>query len=212
MIEVIPAIIGKNITEIAQKILLVAPYVRWVQIDVSDGIFTPNTTWNRPEELKKITAEVSLELHLMVANPAEHMSDWIASGAKRIIVHVDSASNYDQINTMADMAKSKGVSLGIALSLEVQPETVKNLVPLADLVLLLAVSPGFSGQQFDESILEKIRYLRRIFPDVIIEIDGGITPPVAKKCVAAGANMLVSSSYIFGAPNIKEAIEELKRI
>ena len=218
MIEIIPAIIAKDIDEISQKISLVEPYVNWVQIDVSDGIFTPNVTWNNPQELaprlrsgqKNILSNIFLEIHLMIKNPAEHIDSWIDSGAKRVIIHVDSGSNQEEVNAMAKKAKSKDVSFGIALNPEVLVKDIKNLIPIADVVLLLAVAPGFSGQEFNESILEKISHLRKMFPDVIIEIDGGINAAVAKKCVEAGANILVAASYIFGAPDIKEAIEVLK--
>lgn len=208
--EIIPAIIGKDITEIARKIALVEPYVKWAQIDVSDGIFTPNTTWNSSEELHSIITEVSLELHLMIEDPAKHLDYWVISGAKRIIVHVNSASTHEEVAAMAKKAKSGGVAFGIALSPEVSVEDVKSLVPLADVVLLLAVSPGFSGQKFNESILRKARDLRKAFPNVIIEVDGGINPVTAKTCVEAGADILVSGSYIFESADIKEAIENLK--
>ena len=210
MVEVIPAIIAKDIGEISQKISLVEPYTDWVQIDVSDGIFTPNVTWNNPRELRAIQSKVSLEMHLMIKNPAEHIDSWINFGAKRIIVHVDSQSRQEEITAMAKKVKENAVSFGIALSPEVLVEGVKNLVPSADVVLLLAVSPGFSGQEFDESILKKISDLRKMFPDVIIEIDGGVNPEVAKKCIEAGANILVSASYIFNASDIEQAIEKLK--
>ncbi len=208
--EIIPAIIAKDIDEISQKILLVKPYVNWVQIDVSDGIFTPNVTWNNPQELKHISSGVSLEMHLMISDPAQHIDGWINSGAKRIIVHVDAKTSYEEVEAMAKKAKNSNVAFGIALNPDVGIDDIKNVVPLADIVLLLAVSPGFSGQKFNESILEKIRDLRKMFSDVMIEIDGGVNPDIAKKCIEAGANILVSASYIFEAPDIGKAIESLK--
>ena len=189
MVQIIPAIIAKDINEISQKISLVEPYIDWVQIDVSDGIFTSNITWNNPQELRAIQSKISLEMHLMIENPTEHIDGWVNSGAKRIIVHVNSKSTQEETAAMAKKAKSGGVSFGIALSPEVLVEDVKNLVPLADVVLLLAVSPGFSGQEFNESVLQKISDLRKAFPNVIIEVDGGINPTTAKKCVAAGAGV-----------------------
>lgn len=210
MTEIIPAIIGKDITEIAGKISQVEPFSKWAQIDVSDGIFTPNVTWNKPEELKSITFGVSLELHLMIVRPADHISAWIDSGAKRIVIHVDGRTGEEEVAAMAQQVKEKGISFGIALNPDVSVEAVEKLVPLADVVLLLAVSPGFSGQEFKDSILEKITHLRKEFPNAIIEIDGGINATTAKKCVEAGANILVSASYIFDSPNIKEAIQSLQ--
>lgn len=212
VMEIIPAIIAKNIDEISQKISQVAPYVNWVQIDVADGIFSPNITWNNPAELQNISPNTSLEVHLMITNPQNFIDEWINSGAKRIIVHMDENTLVENAEQMAKAVKGKGISFGIALNPAVAPESVKNSIPIADVVLLLAVSPGYSGQKFDESILEKIGYLKENFSNVIIEIDGGINLETAKKCINAGADMLVSGSYIFESENIPQAIENLKSI
>src|SRR3989338_9121633 len=98
--EIIPAIIAKNIDEISKKISQVEPYVNWVQIDVADGVFAPNVTWNNPVELRALQTKVSLEIHLMIADSARHFDSWVNSGAKRIIVHVDSASPQEEIAAM----------------------------------------------------------------------------------------------------------------
>ena len=89
-------------------------------------------------------------------------------------------------------------------------EAVDRLIALVDTVLLLAVDPGFSGQEFQPAILEKITDLRKKFPDVTIEVDGGINPKTAKQCIEVGADVLISASYIFDSPNLQEAIEALK--
>src|SRR3989344_4742161 len=98
--EIIPAIIAKNIDEISKKISQVEPYVNWVQIDVADGVFAPNVTWNNPQELQNLQSKVSFETHLMITDPARHFDGWVNSGAKRIIVHVDSATPQEEIGAM----------------------------------------------------------------------------------------------------------------
>jgi len=209
ILEIIPAIIAKNIDEISHKLKMVEPYCDWVQIDVSDGIFTKNTTWNNPAELKNINTKASLEAHLMISDTESHIAEWIDSGVKRILVPVDSTSDFQKILQMAEAVKSKGLQFVIALNPEVLIDEVKELIPLSDIVLLLAVNPGFSGQKFLPETIKKIRDLRKEFPDVKIEVDGGINKETAKECVKAGADILVSASYIFESKDIKRAIEDL---
>ncbi len=210
MVQIIPAIIAKNIEELEEKIKIIEPYTDWVQIDVSDGIFTPNINWNNPEDLKKIKSNVALEIHLMISNPEDFMDEWIDSGAKRIIVHVSNKSDFEGVKIISEKVKSRGLQFGIGLSPEVSVVDVQNIIPLADVVLLLAVDPGFSGQQFQPVVLEKIKDLRKLFPDVKIEIDGGINEETADQCIKAGADILVSASYIFDSENIEKAIATLK--
>lgn len=211
MTEVIPAIITKDIQELKRKIALVEPYVKWVQIDVSDGVFAPNITWNNPLDLKSFAVSVLLEVHLMVADPDRQVDDWISSGARRIIFHIDQLER-EEVAKILKKAQSKGVDMGVALKPETDLGLIKSLASEVKLVLLLAVSPGFSGQRFNETVLEKIKILNRDCPDVIIEVDGGINLETGKKCLEAGADILVSGSYIFDSGNIKESIEELKEL
>ncbi len=210
--KIIPAIIPKSFDDLKEKLDKVVPYTDWVQIDISDGIFTPNTTWNNPADLEKIKTDVNLEIHLMIKNPEDYIEEWIGSGAKRIIVHVSSVDEYRKIDVIAKKIKSRGLEFGVGLSPDVSVDSVKEIITLADIVLLLAVNPGFSGQQFQPAILEKIKDLRKLFSNVKIEVDGGINKETAKQCIDAGADILVSASYIFDSDNIKEAIETLKNL
>src|SRR3989344_1066839 len=204
MIEIIPAIIAKSFEELEQKINEIVPYTDWLQIDISDGIYTPNTTWNNPKELQNLKTKINLEIHLMISCPENQFEKWILQNVKRIIFHVDSKSGYEKVKEISETLKNKDIQFGIALNPEVTIEQVKNLITLADIVLLLGVTPGFSGQKFQPKTLEKIKKLRELFPGGIIEVDGGINPETAKQCIEAGASILVSGSYIFNSKNIKE--------
>ena len=211
MVQIIPAIIAKSFEELQEKIDKVSPYSDWAQIDVSDGIYTPNVTWNNPKELPNLKTNLNLEIHLMINNPENHITDWVKAGAKRIIVHINSKNDYQKINKISEILKNKNVQLAIALNPNISVEEIQNLIPLADTILLLAVTPGFSGQMIQPIILEKIKKLRELFPGVKIEVDGGINPETAKECIKFGADILVSQNYIFSSNNIKEAIESLKK-
>ena len=212
MTEVIPAIIAKSFDELEDKLKKVETFVDWVQIDISDGIYTPNVTWNNPTDLHNIKSSVNIEVHLMIKDPERHIAEWIDSGAKRIIVHVSSENDYQKISEIAKLVKERGLEFGIAITPEIHVESVEKIIPLVGIVLLLAVDPGFSGQKFQPIILEKIKCLRALFPIVTIEVDGGINVKTAKECIEAGANAVISASFIFDSENYEEAIATLRNI
>lgn len=220
--EVIPAIIAKDIKEVEEKIRKVETLVTWVQLDIMDGNFVPNTTWNNPEELNAQDFSVFLEAHLMILSPQDKIDSWIASGIKRIIVHIEtvgaerSHTKTDplrhQVVDMAEKIHSAGAQFGLALSPETPLSAIENFLDYCNIVLVLAVSPGFGGQEFKEEVLPKIRELQKTAPQVKIAVDGGINPETGRRCVEAGADILVAGSYIFNSENIQEAIEELQKL
>lgn len=230
MAEVIPAIIAKDFEELKKKIAIVEPYTEWVQLDVMDGDFVPNQTWNNPQDLKTEDFSVFFEAHLMISNPEKHIDKWIEAGMKRIIVHIEAIGEershtkkepaYHLINDLAEKCHQNEVEFGIAINPETSVDILSPIISESyeaspckiDLVLFLTVSPGFGGQKFQELVLPKISAVRKKYPDVKIEVDGGINPKTAKQCVEAGANILVSGSYIFTHQNVKRAIETLKTI
>jgi len=222
MVEVIPAILSKTYSEVEEKIRKVEPYVSWVQLDIADGVFVPNVTWNNPKELRPEDFSIFLEAHLMVANPASKIDDWISAGVKRIIVHIEAVcteSNHKkedlvqhEVIDMAKKAHEAGIEFGLALNPETPLNVIEKFLQHCDLVLLLGVSPGFSGQKFKEEVLQKIKELRKSAPNVKVEVDGGINLEIGRRCLEAGADILVVGSYIFGAKDVKKAIEELQKV
>ncbi len=211
-VEIIPAIIAKDFNELKEKVELVEPYVKWVQIDVMDGNFVPNKTWNNPEDLRKYTPQVSLEAHLMISEPEKYAEKWIDAGIKRIIFHIEATSRPQDV---IKICKEKGVQVGVAINPETQVDAIEGLLgqnPVngVDMVLILGVNPGLGGQEFKPSVLEKIKALRHSHPHLTIGVDGGMNPKTAKNAVEAGANVIVAGSYIFSHVDIKKAIAELK--
>ncbi|MFY9458091.1 MAG: ribulose-phosphate 3-epimerase [Candidatus Spechtbacterales bacterium] len=212
-VEIIPAIIAKSFDELKEKIETVEPYVKWVQLDIMDGKFVPNTTWNEPEDLKLWKPKVLLEAHLMISEPEKYAEQWIDAGIKRIIFHIEATSDPYAI---IKICRERKVEVGVAIN----PETPESALSLAagqallvssvDMVLVLGVTPGFGGQEFMPSVLEKIKALRNTNPNLTIEVDGGMNPKTAKKVVEAGASVVVVGSYIFRSDDIKKAIDELK--
>ncbi len=209
MLEVIPAIIAKSFEEVKEKIRRVEPYVKWVQLDIMDGKFVPNETWNNPEDLAQESFGVSLEAHLMINEPEKYAKDWIDAGIKRIIFHIEAMSNPQSI---IHLCREKGVEVGIAIN----PETSTNSLDLRrlqpNLILVLGVTPGFGGQAFKPEVLPKIKALRKLYPNITIGVDGGMNRETAQAATEAGANIIVAGSYIFGSKDIGGAIGALKAI
>ncbi len=184
----------------------------WVQIDIADGVFTLHKTWNNPEEFKilNLKLKINVEIHLMVENPLDVINEWIEAGAKRIIIHLE-AIKFEKLKSYLGDCE-----IGIALN----PKTsIENLIPyLATIdsskkfVQILAVEPGLSGQKFQPQVLDKIKFLKKNFPDVIIEVDGGINLETAKLCQKAGVNILAVGSYIWKSGNPSEAYRKLESI
>jgi len=207
MVEIIPAIIAKTFKELKDKVKLVEPYARWVQLDIMDGSFVPNTTWNKPGDLKYYDPGVLLEAHLMISEPEKFVERWIDGGVRRIIFHFEATSDPHAI---IQLCRARKVDVGVAINPETSVETIKSMDELVDMVLVLGVTPGFGGQKFKPSVIPKIRALHKANPHLTIGVDGGMNVKTTKKVVDAGASVIVAGSYIFGSGDIDKAIEELK--
>jgi len=229
MIEIIPAIIAEDFQELKKKIRLVEPYVDWVHIDIMDGKFVPYSTWSEPKKLKDINTNLKIETHLMILDPFKTVDDCLRAEASRVIIHWESLkSNPEgQLKKITEKVKSYKsqipepqrrvkkriypLRLGVALNPETPWQEIKAFVKNLDLVLLMGVNPGRSGQSFREEILPKIKTLREFSADLNIEVDGGVKPENVRKIIEAGANILVVGSAIFEARDIKMAIEGLRQ-
>lgn len=207
MVEVIPAIIAKDFKELKSKIRLVEPYVDWAQLDVMDGRFVDNQTWNNPSELTRLKTSLNLEAHLMIARPEEKLDEWLASGIKRVIVHYEAT---DKINEIIEKTQKSGLEVGLALNPETNIDVIDQFVSKLDLVLIMTVHPGRAGQNFLEESVSKIKNLRAKYFYVKIEVDGGINLKTASRVIQAGADLLVSGSAVLESKHIKDTIKNLK--
>jgi ribulose-phosphate 3-epimerase len=210
MIDVIPGILEKDWSEIERRIGLVAPFVEWVQIDIADNTLVPNTTFldfAKFSAIEKQFPKLSLEAHLMVANPEKYIKPLADAGFKRLITHVEC---HDP-RIFLDLAKYEHVEVGVAIDGPTELEQAEPFLEEVDCVLVMTIEAGFSGQAFMTETLEKIKTIHQNIPDLPIEVDGGINDQTAKLAVEAGATRLVSTSYLFKNPDtIAEAIERLK--
>lgn len=220
--QIIPAVNETDFSKIEEKIKKASEFSDWIQIDVADGKFTPNKTWQNPFSVSK----PNIELHLMAEKPEEAVDGWLKTGVKRIIVHheavVDSAEKNPNFNNEIDILNfilAKCGTENIELGLAINPETpADSLVPHLDkikFIQILAVNPGLAGQKFRPEILDKIKFLRSLgdmYLGPTIEVDGGIDLEIAKLCKEAGADILAAASYIWDNPEPKEAYRQLSEI
>jgi len=211
--QIIPAINETDFEEIKRKIRLASSFAEWVHFDVSDGEFTNFKNWNEPEKLLELGDELSglkCEVHLMVQEPQAEIERWLEAGASRIIVHAEALENgYPMV---IDKIDNFGAELGIALNPETPPEILKPYLKVVSFIQLLTVRPGPSGQKLDETVFGKINFIRKEIPEAVVEIDGGINLETAKMAKKAGADILVSGSYIWQSSEPHKAYEALKEI
>jgi ribulose-phosphate 3-epimerase len=185
----------------------------WIHVDVMDGHFVPNLTIGPPvvRSLSKMT-KVPLDVHLMITEPDRSLEDYAEAGADLLTVHVEACTHLQR--TLAQIRKL-GKKAGVALNPATHENTIQYVLEDIDLVLIMTVNPGFGGQKFIKEVLPKISAVRQMFDrlgkkEVHISVDGGINPETAQMVTAAGANVLVAGSNIYGAANIEEAIRNLR--
>jgi ribulose-phosphate 3-epimerase len=194
MAEIIPVILSSTIGDYQKKLKAVEPFTDWIQIDFVDGHFAPNKTIG-PKEIKSIRTIKNLEIHLMVRFIEEWIDQFIKiSTVKRVIFPIETA--FEPVAIISHL-KRHNVAVGACLNPETSIERVKHVLNYLDMILILSVYPGFSGQHFVHKSLQKISELRKLKPDITVEVDGGIQPGTARHCVEMGANILVANSFIF---------------
>lgn len=204
---VIPAILAKSREEFKEKIKKIAPHADVIQIDVMDGKFVPNTTWADAEEIKNMCLPMKFEVHLMVQNPEMGaIEEWAKAGASRIIFHIEATKKAGECIRQIKKYKKEA---GIAINPKTPLAKIKNLLPKIDYVLVMGVTPGFSGQKFQPVAFQKIKQIRAIASKIQIGVDGGVDKTTAKKLYAAGADYLNAASAIFKEKNIAKAIKNL---
>jgi len=204
-LEVIPAILVKDREELLQRIAAVSPHVRAVHIDVMDNLFVPNKTIGL-ESLGDLPKNVTYEFHWMVANPELYISR--LPGPHLHLVHFEAVSDWGKVE---EAVKRAGGSLGIAFNPSTPTEKILSLAQRARRVLAMTVIPGFDGQKYISEVEHKIRELRSRFPELEIEVDGGINAETATSAARAGADKLAASSAIFRSEDKKLAIDAILR-
>jgi ribulose-phosphate 3-epimerase len=209
-----PSILAADLADIAGALALIEKGgADLVHVDVMDGHFVPNLSFGIPV-LKAIhgRTRLPLDLHLMVANPDRLLDDYLAAGASRVIVHWEAAVHLDRL---LERIRKAGVLAGVAVNPATPVEFLTDALPRLDYVLVMSVNPGFSGQAFLPRALDKARRLKRMIETsglaVEIEMDGGIDRDNIAQVVAAGVDVVVVGSAIFGAGDPLSVMSELRQ-
>ncbi|OGC50778.1 hypothetical protein A2716_01950 [candidate division WWE3 bacterium RIFCSPHIGHO2_01_FULL_40_23] len=204
-IKIVPGILEKDLNVIIEKIHRFEGFAKSVQVDVIDGKFAPNTTFMDIRQLEKINTSLKIELDLHVENPQVFIP-FGSETINKVILHVESA-NFSRGDL--EELHMRDFEAGISLSPETEISEIEPFLGLVDCVQFMTVVPGFSNQTFLPEVLPRIKEFHINFPDMVIEVDGGINPKTAKLAIDAGATILSSTSFLGECDNLAECISEL---
>jgi ribulose-phosphate 3-epimerase len=211
---IVPSILSADFTRLGDELRAVeSAGADWIHVDVMDGHFVPNLTMGPMivQAVRKVTA-LPIDAHLMIDNPDRFIEEFAAAGATHISVHAESAVH---LNRSLQLVRSCGAHPGIALGPAAPLSLLEWSLDYADYVLLLAVNPGFGGQEFQPAVLDKIRTLRtelaRRGLSTIVESDGGINERTIAEFAAAGVDVFVVGSALFGTADYPASFARLRR-
>lgn len=180
-----------------------------LHLDIMDGDFVPNLTYGLPivKALRRLT-DLPLDTHLMISRPERYIDAFHQAGADIITVHIEAT---DDAPAALRQIRRLGACAGIALNPKTPLSAVEHLVTDCDLVLMMSVEPGFGGQTFDPTVLNKLKLARELCGDrTVLEVDGGVNEETITECTRAGAQLMVVGSAIFGQPNYESAMDVLR--
>lgn len=209
-----PSILSADFACLGDEVRAVADAgADWIHIDVMDGCFVPNITIGPlvVEAVRKVTS-LPLDVHLMIQQPDRYIRDFASAGADLISVHVESGGH---LNRVVQQIKELNVRAGLVLNPSTPLNSIEWMLDDIDLVLVMSVNPGFGGQSFIPNALDKISALKKMlgsrYPNIQIEVDGGVKPENIGSIAASGADVFVAGSAIFGADDYKESIAALRK-
>lgn len=213
MIKMAPSILSADFARLLEDVKKVERAgCEYLHIDVMDGHFVPNITLG-PAIVKSLRKDVNMvfDAHLMIENPDNYIKDFVDAGCDMIVVHEEACTH---LHRTIQNIKSFNVKAGVALNPATPIETIKYILNDVDMVLIMTVNPGFGGQSFIGTMIDKIKELKTLIDekglDVDIQVDGGIKPSNVSEVVKAGANVIVAGSAIFNSDDIEATVKEFR--
>ena len=210
-----PSLLSANFADMAPDLEMInSSEADYLHLDVMDGVFVPNISFGFPvmKAVSKVCTK-PLDVHLMIVEPQNSISQVRDLGAEYMCFHQEACVH---IHRTVQAIHQAGMKAGVSLCPATPVSTLEEIITDLDQVLLMSVNPGFGGQPFIESSVEKVKKLRRLIAETgskaIIEVDGGVNASTGRLLAEAGTDMVVAGSYVFGAADPKEAILSLKRL
>ncbi|MFH0820424.1 MAG: ribulose-phosphate 3-epimerase [Candidatus Peregrinibacteria bacterium] len=206
-LKITPSILGVDYGRMNEHLKELESFSDWFHVDVMDGNFVNNLTVGAPV-VARIKTKVPLDCHLMINNPGKYLEDFAKAGAYSITIQAEASGKH--LSNDIDKIHALGCRAAVALNPNTPIDKISHVLQKLDMVLVMSVFPGFGGQEFITDVLTKVRWLREHFPDLDIQVDGGINDKTAPLAIKAGANVLVAGSYILKNKNPKAAAERLR--
>lgn len=213
MIKIAPSILSADFADFASAVrMLETAGADMVHCDVMDGVFVPNISFGQStiKAIKRRT-NLPLDVHLMITEPGRYVEEFAAAGADIITVHAESTAH---LNRVVRQVKDCGKLAGVSLNPCTPTDVLKYVLEDIDLILCMSVNPGFGGQCFIRSTLDKLKEVRKLIDDsgrkIMLEVDGGVTPFNAPEIIRAGADVLVAGSAVFNSDDPAGVIKALR--
>ncbi|XP_022230982.1 ribulose-phosphate 3-epimerase [Drosophila obscura] len=183
----------------------------YLHLDVMDGNFVPNLTFGHPmvKSLRNKIKTAFFETHMMVQNPEQWISPMADAGVNLYTFHIEPV---DDVGKVSRLVQEAGMQVGLAIKPGTKVEDLEKYISIADVVLVMTVEPGFGGQSFMADMMPKVEWLRQNYPNLDIEVDGGVGPKTIECCAKSGANMIVSGTAVVGATDQRQVIKEMREV
>ena len=206
MVSIAPSMLGADFGRMREAAELVAPHSSYLHMDVMDGHFVPNLTMG-VDLVKALKGIAPLDVHLMVTDPLNFIDDFHEAGAEIISVHVEA----NNPRRTLEKINGKKIKSGIAFNPSTPKEKIIPFLDIADMILVMSVEPGYCGQSFHENAINRVKYFKTNYPEILVEVDGGVSTDNSAILSKNGADILVAGSAIFKSKDPIETINIMKQ-